>query len=343
MKNDLPYIDSLVNEVNRLDKKFDIHLKKHNLFTEPEMIVQYTNSRFQMYLVAVICTLNGMDVSEYCYSSETYGQASGPIGIQHAEFTDLSLLNWSKRSCHLPEKTVAFKCKFLTLLLSDIMYQTDKISKRMFINSGKLIGRYEHQYFYLKELIRDTQKFISVYLMGNDSENIMLKFHQNLAIGQSSSGRTRLNRKIRESKSELKNGLKRKFIPLTKTFEMTMPEDIAIYTIIRLSYMLATNNSDIRGLPEFKQIEGADTSYDLRGLIESLGSCIREYQKYKKRPIMYKAFNDAKPLIKSTYLDINENEYLSIGYRSLEYTKFLMQDKNIVRFINKMLYGVNKK
>lgn len=343
MKNNLPYIDSLVNEVNNLDKVFDVHLKKHNFFNEPEMIVRFTNSRFQMYLVAVVCTLNGIDVSKYCYSSETYGQASGPIGIQHPEFTDLSVLNWSKDSCVLPMKTTAYKCKFLTLLLSDIMYQTDRISKRMFLNSGNLIGRYEHQYFYLKELIHDTQKLISVYLMGNNSENIMLKFHQNLAIGQSSTSKKRLNRKIRQCKAELKNGLKSSFISITKAFEINMPEDIAIYTILRLSYMLSTNSSDLRGLPEFKKIEGADTTYDLKGLIESLGASISEYQKYNKRPIIYKAFNDAKPLIKSTYLDINENEYLSIGYRSLEYTKFIMQDKNIVKFINKMLYGVNKK
>ena len=96
-------------------------------------------------------------------------------------------------------------------------------------------------------------------------------------------------------------------------------------------------NTDLDELPNFRDIQGASTKYELRGLTEALGAAIIENRKYNKRPILYRAFNKAEPCLTSRYKDINENWFISVGVRALEYTKFFCNDKYITRFINKMI------
>jgi hypothetical protein len=194
-------------------------------------------------------------------------------------------------------------------------------------------GKYENGYFYMKSLADDTRRFIKVLLSGNSYGNIMLKMNQNCSYIKTKRNDPReLNKYIREIRHELKIGLKESWFK-----DKDMPEDIAINSILQLAYLLCTGNTSLDDLPNFKYIEGANTSYELRGLTEALGAAIIENRKYEKRPIMYLAYNKANPEIMSRYKDINENWFISAGVRALEYTKFFCNDKNITKFIDKMI------
>ena len=141
-----------------------------------------------------------------------------------------------------------------------------------------------------------------------------------------------LNKYIRDIKHELQIGLKSSLFK-----DKDMPDDIAINSILQLAYLISTGDTSLDELPNFRYIEGADTSYELRGLTETLGSAIMKNRKYEKRPLLYLAYNKAKPEIYSKYRDINENWFISVGVRALEYTKFFCNDKYITKFINKMI------
>ena len=120
-------------------------------------------------------------------------------------------------------------------------------------------------------------------------------------------------------------------------YRKEIPEDIAIDSILKLAYLICTGDTSLDELPEFRYIQGANTTYELRGLTEALGSAIMENRKYNKRPMLYLAYNEARPLIMSRYKDINENWFISTGVRALEYTKFFCNDKYISKFIDKMI------
>jgi hypothetical protein len=130
----------------------------------------------------------------------------------------------------------------------------------------------------------------------------------------------------------LQNGLKYSLFR-----DKDMPEDIAINSILQLAYLICTGDTSLDELPNFRDIQGADTTYELRKLTEALGAAIIENRKYDKRPLLYIAYNKARPKIMSRYKDINENWFICTGVRALEYTKFFCDDKYISKFIDKMI------
>lgn len=323
-KND---IADLCREVNSFDKEFGIRLKHINPSGEPEFVFQEFMESFQEFLYAVLCEINGIPAEKYLTRKNRIRE------FKDAEFTELSILMWDEDDIY-NINSYLFKCRFLTVFLSDYIEKIGEIAlhKYDYLSIFKS-GKYENGYFYLKKIADDTRRFIKVVLSGNSYGNIMLKMNQNCNFIRTKKVDPReLNKYIRDIRHELKVGLKES---LFKAKEL--PEDIAINLILQLAYLISTGDTSLDELPNFRDIEGANTSYELRGLTEALGSAIIENRKYNKRPILYLAYNKARPEILSRYKDINEDWFISTGVRALEYTKFFCNDKYITKFINKML------
>lgn len=320
-------IASLCKEVNSFDKEFGIKLKKIDPFGEPEMVFKSFVDSFQTFLYSVVCEINGINSEIYLTKKKRVREFSD------AEFTDLSILEWKSDDMY-SIKSYTYKCRFLTVFLLEYIERIDVIAlKKYDYLSMFKTGKYENGYFYMKKLADDTRRFIKVFLSGNSYGNILLKMNQNCNyIRTKKTDPRELNKYIRDIKHELKIGLKESWLK-----EKEMPEDIAIDSVLKLAYLICTGDTSLDELPNFRYIEGADTSYELRGLTEALGSAIMENRKYEKRPIMYLAYNRARPRIMSKYKDINENWFISTGVRALEYTKFFCNDKYITKFIDKMI------
>ena len=320
-------INNLCKEVNSFDKEFGIKLKHINPYAEPEMVFQSFVDSFKDFLYAVICEINGI-------TSEKYLTKKNKVrSIRNTEFTDLSILRW-KSSDTYDTNSYIYKCRFLTAFLMEYIERIDKIAlKKYDYLSMFKSGKFENGYFYMKNIADDTRRFIKVFLSGNSYGNILLKVHQNCSyIKTKKTDPKELNKYIREIRHELKIGLKYSWFK-----EKDLPEDIAINSILQLAYIICTGNTSLDELPNFRDIEGANTSYELRGLTEALGSAIIANRRYEKRPIMYLAYNRANPQVLSRYKDINENWFISAGVRALEYTKFFCNDKYISKFIDKMI------
>lgn len=321
------FIADLCREVNSFDKEFGIKLKHINPDGEPEMVFNSFVESFKEYLYSVVCEINGITSKMYINDKQHIHK------FKDSEFTDLSILEWDSNDTY-PVDSYLFKCRFLTVFLIEYIERIDKIAlKKYDYLSMFKSGKYENGYFYMKNIANDTRRFIKVVLSGNSYGNILLKMNQNCSyIRTKKTDPRELNKFIREIRYELKIGLKDSLFR-----EKEMPEDIAINSILQLAYLISTGNTSLDDLPNFRYIEGADTSYELRGLTEALGAAIIENRKYDKRPIMYLAYNKARPEIMSRYKDINENWFISAGVRALEYTKFFCNDKYISKFIDKMI------
>ena len=321
------YIANLCKEVNTFDKEFGINLKKINPRGEPEIVFKEFVDAYKDFLYRVLCEINGITSDVYLTKKNTVRD------LKHKKFTDLSVLQWDKDDTY-SVNSYTFRCRFLTVFLSEYIERIDTIAlkKYDFLSMFKT-GMYENAYFYFKNIAVDTRRFIKVILSGNPFGNIMLKMNQNCNfIRTKKTDPIELNKFIRDIRHELKVGLRES---LLKSKEM--PDDIAINSILQLAYLLCTGKTTLDELPHFKHIQGANTSYELRGLTEALGEAIIRSRKYSSRPIIYLAFNKANPTIMSRYKDINENWYISVGVRALEYTKFFCNDKYVSRFIDKMI------
>lgn len=320
-------IANLCKEVNAFDKEFGIKLGKINPYSEPELVFQEFVDSFRSFLYGVICEINGIPLEAYCVNGKITHK------FEDTKFTDLSKLKWESKK-KFDVNTHLFKCRFLTLFLIDLMDRLDRIALKKYDYLSKFkTGKYENGYFYMKKIADDTRRFIKVMLSGNSYGNIMLKMNQNCSfIRTKKTDPVELNKFIFDIRHELKNGLKSSLL-----IQKDMPDDIAINSILQLAYLICTGDTSLDELPNFRDIEGADTSYELRGLTEALGSAIMKNREYEKRPLLYLAYNRARPQIYSKYKDINENWFISVGVRALEYTKFFCNDKYITKFINKMI------
>jgi hypothetical protein len=90
-------------------------------------------------------------------------------------------------------------------------------------------------------------------------------------------------------------------------------------------------------LPTFEDLQGATVKHDLVRVIRKIGETIIDTMKYKKRPVMYRAFNLASPKIMSNYaIDLDDCD-LAVGIRALAYTDFIIHDKKVHKFITKMI------
>lgn len=324
-------VKSLVNEVNKLDKESGLKLKKSNVFNEPDKVFEIACMNYEVLLSKLIAVLNGIDVDEYFAEDDKFGTVGGPIGINQFEFTELSNLNWLSNEMY-DTKSIMFKCRFLTLTLIEYKMKLDKMSMLRFKSSGKSFGPYEHSYFYLKTLVEDAERLIATMLMDNNYGNILLKMHQNYSYTKNKFCHKKYNKTVYDAITELKDGLNSSILS-----ERFMDDDMAIYSILRISYLVSTNDMNLSNIPGFKYISGATKHDDLIKLISALGAAILTEHKYSKRPPLYKAFNDAKPIIMTNYKEVNEDWYVSIGIRSLAYTDFLCNDKRVHKFINAMI------
>ena len=320
-------ISNLCNEVNKFDREFGINLSSINPDGEPELVFEQFMTSFQDFLYGVTCEINGIPSEKYSTKKERIRE----FGMK--EFSELSDLELNSTNTY-DANSLKFKYRFITSYLIMYIENIEKIALHKYEHLSRFkTGKYENAYFYLKNLTDDTRRFIKVVLSGNPYGNIMLKMNQNCNyIRTKKVDPTLLNKNIRTLRHDLKEGLKYSLFT-----EKEMPDDIAIHYILQLAYLLCTGDTSLDVLPNFKDIQGADTSYELRGLTEALGCAIIENREYKKRPILYLAFNKARPKIMSKYKDINENWFISTGVRALEYTKFFCNDKYISKFINKMI------
>ena len=322
-------VEKMRKDVNDFDKSFGLNLKKISPLNDPEFIFAEYSEYMKDYLINVIYAINGIHLPKNTDKSKI-----------SKDFSDLSILGWNDDKKY-PQESMTFKCRFLTNFLLKYIEKVDKIALRKYDYLSKFkTGKYENGYFYLQNLANDTRRFIAVIIFGNEYSNIITQMNQNCSFMRvKKTDPIEVNKYIREIKHELKIGLKHSMFT-----SMNMDEDIAIDSVLKLAYLISTGDTDIRhAIPKFRFIEGATTDYELRGLIEELGSSILESHRNLAPPIMYLAYNKASPYITSKYKDINENWYISTGVRALEYTKFFCDDKYVEKFINKMLKNQNVK
>lgn len=331
-------VDDLVKAVNECDKQYGIKLKHPDVWCSPESYRQVIEARADMYIAALMCAINGIPIKNYFTTDDSeneYGTICKPVGIMNVEFTDESVLNWENLIKTYNTDSLAFRCRFITLVLSSILGEMGKITEQEVIKRKKFFkhSRDEQRIIITKEVISDTLRFVQLMLQPNESyKNIILKMQEHLSYTKRKPDHRTLRNLINGHIIQLRKGMKKE--PLTERF---FSDDMAIYSILKISYMLATNKTNVDVLPKFKYIENATVKHNLIKLIEELGAEILYGTDGRKYSPMFKAFVQARPSIWSQfYKESEENLSIRVGIIAIEYTKFIMNDHTIDKFINEM-------
>ena len=319
--------------VNTFDKEFGISLKDPEIWDDPETYYKVVLEKARINLSAVLCLVNGILISDY-FDTECLGQAMPvrSIGTNHPVFVEDSMLQWDKENIRYDVNSLLFRARFVSNVIQSFLFNTNKIISNNVKNCKHSFD--ENKIIILKNDINYLIKFTNIMLNPNTPyQNIILKVNEIMSYRYK-----RINNK------KLKNNLGSLVIYTRKSMqdnfitEKFYSDDMAINELLKISYTLATNSYDYSVLPSFKHIEGATVKHDLIRLIEELGVQIIKYNGTKKAPNMFLSFIKANPSIMTQYhKECNENLAIATGISALSYTKFIMNDKTVGKFIDNMM------
>jgi hypothetical protein len=332
------YIKELIREVNKFDKECGLRLKHVEEFADPKQLYIQTAMNCQLYLAKLMATVNGIDATSYFQRVGDMGYIGGPVGIKDPVFIEHSELEWMDNKLYSIDSRIFMK-RFLTHLLSFMIgYIEEYAGCRLYCNNVD-IDPHAHMYFYVKGLCKEATHLTLSLCEGKNYEDILLVnlFNSNYCIKKVSPEKVKkignTNRTILDAVREIRDNMGTNVFNIMTDY----PDDQAIYTLIRLAYMLSTRSNNFSELPNFNDLQGATVKHDLVRVIRRLGEVIVDTLKYKKRPVMYRAFNLASPKIMSNYTIGMDDYDLAVGIRALAYTDFIIHDKKVHKFINKMI------
>ena len=326
----------MIREVNRLDRECGLNLKHPKRFSDPTELYNLTLTQCQMYLTKMMVATNAIDTSEYFVRCGDMGLISAPIGVHDPVFIEYSALEWAQNKKY-DMNSLLFRCRFLSQYMYYTIGYLDQQTNCRFYTRNIKIDPMAHKYFYLKEIGKDIRSLCISMINGKDYHNSLMinLFHSNYEIkkcGPKKAARIEVvNKQINMAVNEILDNM-----GVFKVFQTDYSDDIAIYTIIRIAYMIATKSNNFKCLPSYNDIEGASINNDLILVVSKLGECIIKQLEKKGCPAMFMAFNDANPNILTNYKSVNDDINLIIGVRALAFADFIIGDKKIHKFITKM-------
>ena len=331
-------VDELTKAVNDYDKKFGIKLKKTEMWNDPVAYKNIMETRADMNIAYMICVINGIKTDEYFETDKSpvgYGTISKPINTNNPIFTDYSLLEWDGNKRYSVDSLI-FRCRFLTLVMTQMLDRIDKITDNMCCNRFHYKhSKTEYQIVLTKNLMSHLVTFIGLIMnVGDSYKNIILKMNEYLSYTKNKVNHEKLRNLLNNHVVETRKAMMKS--PFSKDKFLT--DDVCIFNTLKISYMLATNRTDVENLPAFKYIENATVKHDLSKLIEALGDEIIYSTKGKKYNPMFRAFVEASPSIYTQfYKEAKHNDSLRFGILALGFTSFVMDDYYVEKFIKQML------
>lgn len=328
-------ISELTKMVNKTDKDFKLDLKHPDIWGEPEQYRQIFEAKSELFIAAMVCTINGIDVSDYFETDydSNYGTICKPVGIMHPVFTDASCLQWTSRKKYHHD-SLLFRCRFLTLVLTKMMYQVSKITDREVTIRYKLChSRDEKRIILTKDIIDDLLLLTKIMIHPNKKyQNIILKVQEHMSYSKKKTKHRELQSMLNRLILNLRSGIK----PDMFTKKRLLSDDMIISDLLKISYVLATNNVNIKQLPKFKHIEGATVKHDLLLLITELGDVIMT--DYSGLNPMFKCYIKSRPSLWSQFAkEATEDRRVQFGLLALGFSDFVINDKYITKFIHEMM------
>ena len=341
------------NKGEKKGGKKDKKMKEKKM--EPEDVFNREIEVSRLEIAKMMCRINGIDPKTFFVKTKK-GLYSKPIStrittLDENDFIYRSNLGW-KDSYSYSVDSLKFRLRFLSVMMEEISNKLDKMAKQRYRLSDEKWGLYENGYFHIKTIMTDIQKLSSAMTVNtqiNYRNNLLItifdtsyggpkKYNPKKNLDSSKHNPKDLNGRILAGVRALQTGLNPKNLFTDKLME----DDIAMYNIFRIAYMLSTGNDDNSNLFSFKVLEGHSKDDNLTSIIKALGTSILKSHAYGT-PIVYKAFHEARPIISANISGEYHDSAVIMGVEALYMVKFVCNDEKITKFINCMLGIKDKK
>lgn len=326
-KNDFSFIGMDFNSIDRA-----IHKKQKC----PKNIINFKKEyeelydSFKKFLIREINCLYDSDVIDT--------KVKYPIKIMNMNINDnetrLYFNNsklWNGKYTYCDIKSNKFKARFLANLYCELKLNLNNIIETQFIYKGRKIMEYEDKYSILYELIETVKIFTHKYIMDEYDFDDFIKLNKIFCAKNDVKKRRKVIKTMKNIIPSLLKTSESLFIKPENQYEF-------INDLINIAYVVSTENHKIKDIHRVPERISFPAYYAMKSIIVNLGEDIYVQNiTHKSTPIIYRAFINAHPMIWTKYEGTEYNKFLSQGIKSIFYLSFITNDKNLYKYIKKII------
>lgn len=321
-------LNELVKEVNTLDKKYGVKLKRKDIVSDPKKFRKRLAMSSDIIIGGIVCIINGINYEDYMITDD-HGNIRMD-GIMSPHFLYESNLDWDTRATY-DESSIMFRCRFLSIVLAGFLNNQNSRANTVNELNGVNHSFEERKIIEIKESIDLILKFTKLMLNPKAKYGNTMLLMNEMCMSLSRRPNLKVSHITNKIIFEVKDGLEFDYL----TGRRFLDDDLAICDLLQSGYVLSTN--DLQGLkskdlPQFKSIEGATLEHDLRLLIEAFGKKIR---KSKELNPLFNAYISAHPAVTTQFGSLSHD--LTIGCYALKFAGFIMDSKSADDIITDML------
>lgn len=299
-------------------------MKKSRKYTKKQMFrIAMNNYRF--VIMDMLFAINGIDKDDYLFSD---GFSLEYEFSFDDKFKAMSKLGFTKK-----EKNdiggLKFRGRFVTKLLFFFLKHIDEIIDTIAEESeGIYESKWNVRFNILNEMIFRLNSFVATFLTKDTYyEEHLEKLLELFMIYTKKERSVNVIETFNEQKEFVKQAC--------RTHEYD--EDITINNICKLAYVMSTENMKLKDCPRLEEGMTRKDYQSVKEQISDLGYAILERRCKEKEHPLYRMFTKSNPLYYSKFPEVNEEYDVNVGTKALLYLKFLIDDKYVSRFIDKLI------
>lgn len=220
-----------------------------------------------------------------------------------------------------------FRKQFYSLLMISILSDMDKIIDGEVCRDSSKVTTIEKEIHAMRNLFFAMNEFTSVGMITNSNyQSSLITLYEMISLRGTKP--TVKPTTIEYIESNIK---------LIK--EYNHDKEISINELIRIGYSLSTNRIQY---PSGITINtDTITASKIRRALERLGrEIVRDWNKDHSRPLFATIFYESSPKVNDTSKRLQNNTYLQIGIKAIQFADFLICDKKIHRITNQMILWI---
>lgn len=298
---------------------------KNNRSYTMKQLFNISMNNYRFVLMDMLFDINGIDKDEYLFSD---GFSLEYDFSFDDKFKEMSKLGFNKKEKN-DINGIKFRGRFVTKLLFFFMKHIDDIIDTISEESNSSgESKWKIRYNILNEIIIRLNSFVVSYLRKDIYyEEHLEKILEIFMIYRKKEKSVDVFETFKEQKEFVKHACK----------TMEYDEDIMINNICKLAYVMSTENMKLKECPKLEEGMTRNDYYSVKEQIADLGYAILKRRCKEKEHPIYKMFTKANPRYYSKYPEVNDEYEINIGIKALMYLKFLIDDKNVDRFIDKLV------
>lgn len=308
--------NSARKEINKLDKLqgCDFSNPKKVLDTKKDLI-KFSKYR-KTQIIKLIYILNKMSPDDVKFKKNIFKENKIDYSISNT-FREKSVYFNSD----IASKPSSFNIRFATLFGSSIIMSLDNLINFEYRNNkNKIIDEYLWKNSYVDSTTRNLVNLVIELVRNKDYQNNLHNFYYKSSILSS-------NNDVKDIDKKIDKIVKQIGILEERIIDNEFEDDILMDTVLKLSYLLATNKLSSKNIIEVKDNFSLGSSKKRYNLIEQLGEAIIKTYNKKDLNMMFKCYYNADPNLK---YHRGKTEF-NMGLTSLSFYDFILDSNSPIK------------